>query len=592
METTKEAVTLHSENAVGAIAPDTRGQNFYLQDRTLRDLAKLYLPHSLYEQLQESLTDLGFRVANDLDEHAMLANQHKPKLHHRDKFGRDQQWVEYHPSYRALEKAAFGDFGIHAMSHRATISGCNQALPVTAKHIYTCLFNQAEFGLGCPINVTDSAAHLLLQFGSDELKNRYLPRLLSQDMEELWQGAQFITEQEGGSDVGLATTQARSENGHWRLTGDKWFCSNVDAQVAMILARPEGAASGTRGLGLFAMPRVLPDGSLNRIRIVRLKDKFGTQAMASGELRMDGALADPVGDLDAGFKQMTEMINWSRLSNGVKSAALMRRSIHDAITVSKTRIAFGKVLHEHPLAQRQLLKMLLASEQAMSMWMFVADQLDCMTRGGVGSNEARAVARLATPVLKFRATRDARQVCGDAMEMRGGCGYIEEFVNPRLVRDAHLGSIWEGASNIIAIDAIRRAIGRSSCLSAYLAFLGEKLDECESKIPETVSELRTWIERLEHRIDVVLEANEESEFRQLTSALYHLTSALLMAWEGTRLSELNGDASRLLWSRLVIEHLLEERGPLTTKQRNQELEQALLAFEPTSLERARELSKR
>ena len=559
------------------MAPDTRGQNFYLQDRTLRDLARIYLPDSLFELLQPQLTDLGFRVANDLDEHAMAANEHSPRLHQRDKFGRDVQWIEYHPSYRALEKAAFGDFGIHAMSHLAIFSGWEEPIPVVAKHLFTCLFNEAEFGLGCPINVTDSSAHLVKQFGNEELKSRYLPHLLSTDMAELWQGAQFITEQEGGSDVGLTATQAKFEDGEWRLTGDKWFCSNADARVAMILARPQGAALGTRGLGLFAMPRVMADGRPNRIRIVRLKDKFGTRAMASGELRLEGAVADPIGDLQSGFKQMAEMINWSRLSNGVKSAALMRRALHDAITVANSRVAFGDKLINHPLARRQLLKMMLSSEQAMSMWAFVADQLDTMTRDGMGSNEAKAVARLATPVLKFRATRDARKVCGDAMEMRGGCGYIEEFVNPRLVRDAHLGSIWEGASNIVAIDAIRRAIGRSDCLPAYLALLNEKLDQCESELADLVAELRTWLERFRQRVESVLNADQESEFRRLTSALYHITCAVLMAWEGLRLSELTGDASRILWSSSVLEHHLENRGPLDEHSQGSELEAALLA---------------
>lgn len=573
----------------GGIAADTKGQNFFTQDRTLRDLMRIYLDKKLVNAILPHLEELGSRVANDLDTHAMQANRHVPMLHHRDKFGRDRQWIEYHPSYRALEQAAFGDYGIHAMSHRSTISGLDKPLPLCAKHLFTFLFNQAEFGLGCPINVTDSAAHVIRLFGNSELKERFLPRMLSTDMSELWQGAQFITEQAGGSDVGQVETRAvRTEHG-WSLYGDKWFCSNADADVAMILARPEGAAAGTRGLALFAMPRTLANGEPNRIRIVRLKDKFGTRAMASGELRLEGAEAFLVGESTAGLAQMLEMINWSRLSNGVKSSALMRRAVHDAITASATRKVFSKSLMELPLARRQLLKIRLASEQSISMWAFVANQLDIAEQDCAESERARAVARLATPVLKMRSTRDARQVCGDAMEIRGGCGYIEDFINPRLVRDAHLGSIWEGTSNIIAIDAMRRAVGRDSALEPYIEVCHEHLDGSAPKAPDLVNELREHLEKLGALILRAVSSGDESHFRSTTSALYHVTSAILMVWEGCRLAELTDDASRMLWARLTLDHKLATTGLLNPPQERSALCDQLLQDEPVSLSQALKL---
>ena len=573
----------------GVIAPDTRGQNFFINDRTLQDLARLYLDDALREAIWPQLEELGYRAANDLDHHAMLANRHTPILHQRDKYGRDSQWIEYHPSYHALEQAAFGDYGLHAMSHRPILSSWKKVLPVFAKHLYTFLFNQAEFGLGCPINVTDSAAHVIRLFGNEALKARFLPRMLSTNLPELWQGAQFITEQEGGSDVGQITTRAVLDQGEWRLFGDKWFCSNADADVAMILARPEGATKGTRGLALFAMPRTLDDGSPNHIRIVRLKDKLGTRSMASGELRLEGALAHLVGEQDAGLKQMLEMINWSRLSNGVKSAALMRRAVHDALTVSNHRVVFGQTLKDLPLARRQLLKLRLASEQSMSMWAFTANQLDVLETGGLGSNRASSIARLATPVLKMRVTRDARQVCGDAMEVRGGCGYVEDFVNPRLVRDAYLGSIWEGTSNIIAIDAIRRAISRDSCLSPYIAEFQERLDVVRSSIPSLAQELGEWLEKTEREVAGAAERDEESRFRSMVSALYHVTSAVLMAWEGVLLEKQTGDASRLLWARLVLDHKVIEKGPLSPPPERPSLCDSLLRNEDVELSQARDL---
>jgi acyl-CoA dehydrogenase len=441
----------------GLLAPDTSGMNFYRADPALTDLLRLHLPEPLFRHIEPHLDRLGGLAGGHLDECARLADRHTPVLHQRDRFGRDSQYIEYHPAYRELEKAAFGEFGIHALSIRKGIMGWPDKYPVVAKHAFTFLFNQAEFGLGCPINVTDGCAKLLNNFGSEALKARYLDGLTQTDMSKLTQGGQFMTEKEGGSDVGTLTTTAVPEGDHWRLHGEKWFCSNADAEVVMLLARPEGAGPGTRGVGLFLMPRRLEDGSQNHYRIVRLKDKLGTRSMASGEIKLEGAIAYAVGKLDRGFVQMAEMVNSSRLSNGVKSTALMRRAYHDAMTVARNRVVFGQRIIDLPLARRQLMKIMLPTEQALSMSFLTADALD---RAEAGSQDAAALLRILTPTLKFRATRDARKVCGDALEMRGGIGYIEEFATARLLRDAHLGSIWEGTGNIVAIDALKRAVGQ------------------------------------------------------------------------------------------------------------------------------------
>ena len=150
----------------------------------------------------------------------------------------------------------------------------------------------------CPISVSDTAAYLVRRHADEALKAKILPVMLSEDADTLLRGTQFMTEKQAGSDVGLVSTEARLEDGVWRLYGDKWFCSHADADIAMILARPEGAPAGTKGLGLFALPRRLDDGTRNRYRIVRLKDKLGTKSMASGEIVLEGAEAWPVGDLD------------------------------------------------------------------------------------------------------------------------------------------------------------------------------------------------------------------------------------------------------------------------------------------------------
>jgi acyl-CoA dehydrogenase len=549
----------HAQIAANLIAPDTSGMNFYRADPALTDLLRIHLPEDLFNHIEPHLDRLGGLVGGPLDEAGRMADKHGPVLHQRDKFGQDVQWVEYHPAYRELENAAFGEFGIHALSHRKGIMGWPSTYPVTAKHAFTFLFNQAEFGMGCPINVTDGAAKLLSNYGDGALKAKYLDGLTQTDMSKLTQGGQFMTEKEGGSDVGKLTTSAVQEGDHWRLYGEKWFCSNADAKVVMLLARPEGAIGGTKGVGLFLMPRTLDDGTPNYYRIVRLKDKLGTRSMASGEIKLEGAIAYAVGKLDRGFVQMAEMVNSSRLSNGVKSTSLMRRAWHDAMAVARGRVVFGQRIIDMPLARRQLMKIMVATEQALSMSFLTADALD---RAEAGSQDAAALLRILTPTLKFRATRDARKVCGDAMEMRGGVGYIEEFATARLLRDAHLGSIWEGTGNIVALDALMRAVGRHGAEAALAADLHARLDDSPS-VPQA------WRDRLRGLADkaidfareVAARSENEGDARRATSSLYHVASAIAMTWEAHRIHERRGDARRLLLSRLVIDHRLMTPDP-------------------------------
>jgi len=543
----------------GLLAPDTSGMNFYRADPALTDLLRIHLPDALFRHIEPHLDRLGALAGGHLDECARLADRHVPVLHQRDRFGRDAQWIEYHPAYRELERAAFGEFGIHAMSLRKGIMGWPHAYPVVAKHAFTFLFNQAEFGLGCPINVTDGCAKLLSKFGNEALKAKYLDGLTQTDMGLLTQGGQFMTEKEGGSDVGTLTTTAVQEADHWRLTGEKWFCSNADARVVMLLARPQGAEGGTRGVGLFLMPRTLDDGSPNHYRIVRLKDKLGTRSMASGEIKLEGAIAYAVGRLDRGFVQMAEMVNSSRLSNGVKSTALMRRAYHDAMTVANNRVVFGSRIIDLPLARRQLMKIMLATEQALSMSFVTADALD---RGEAGSQDAAALLRILTPTLKFRATRDARKVCGDALEMRGGIGYIEEFATSRLLRDAHLGSIWEGTGNIVAIDTLKRAVGRHGAEAALSADLHARLDDSPNVPQAWRDTLRGLVDRaVAFAREVAGRIDNEAEARRATSLLYHVASSVTLAWEGGRIHEMRGDARRLLLSRMVIDHRVSVSDP-------------------------------
>jgi alkylation response protein AidB-like acyl-CoA dehydrogenase len=568
--------------------PDSRGRNGFADDASLRQLLPLYLPADLLAHLTPQLHRLGGLVGDTLDDLAHSADRNPPVLHHRDRRGLDRQWVEKHPAYRALEQIAFGDLGLAAMSHRPGVLGWPEKLPPAAKYALTYLFVQSEFGLCCPVSMTDSLTRTLTKFGAPALVARYLPGLTAQDLDGLIQGAMFMTEQQAGSDVGGIATVARRDGADWRLYGDKWFCSNPDAGLAMVLARPEDGAPGTSGLGLFLLPRTLPDGQPNAYRIIRLKDKLGTRSMASGEIRLEGALAYPVGALDRGFAQMTDMINMSRLSNGVRAAGLMRRALREARFVADARHAFGRRVADLPLMRRQLLKLMVPTEQALSMVLVTAETLAASDRG---DDAAGRLLRILTPLLKFRACRDARTVTGDAMEARGGCGYIEEWVEPRLLRDAHLGSIWEGTSNVVALDVLRAA-RKTACHRLLADALTQRLDR--AGVPAGLrARLDVAIERTLALVETALrDPAAERLARQAASALYHVASAAIMASEAMAIAADSGDARRLLLARLVLDHRLAPRDPLAADDldRAAAIEDALLGDDPVPLDRAAALA--
>ncbi len=534
--------------AVDRVASDCAGMDFYAADRGLRDLLAIYLPAATRATLDQHFSRLGRMAGGPLDELARVADKHPPVLHPRDRFGRDEDWIEYHPAYREMEAVAFGDFQFHAMSHRAGVLGMDAPLPPVAKYALQYLFVQAEFGLMCPISVTDTSIHLIRKFAADELRAYLLPRMLSSDLSTLWKGTQFITEKAGGSDVGAMETVARLDGSTWRLFGEKWFCSHADADVALMLARPEGAPSGTRGLALFALPRRLRDGRRNAYRIVRLKDKLGTRSMASGEIMLEGAEAYPVGPLDAGFRQMMEQVNLSRLSQGVRAAAMMRRCVNEALAATRGRFAFGRAVLEFPLMRRQLMKLIVPAEQALSMAFATAD---AMERG------AATELRILTGLLKLRACRDNIAVATGAMEARGGNGYIEDWVNPRLIRDAQVGLLWEGTSNINALDVIGRAVAKDGAHRALATLLRTRLEQAmglpvafRARLGEAVDRAVATAERTT--------ANEVLA-RSAATALYNVASAVLLAWEGSRPG---ADARRVLLARCVLEHRLRPRDPL------------------------------
>jgi hypothetical protein len=270
---------------------------------------------------------------------------------------------------------------------------------------------------------------------------------------------------------------------------------------------------------------------------------------------------------------------------------MMRRCLNEALAAARGRRAFGKAIAEYPLLRRQLMKIMLPTEQALSLYAFSAD---AMGKANAGDKAAADLLRILTPVYKFRACRDNIPVASHALEVRGGVGYIEEWVTARLVRDAQIGTLWEGTSNINALDVVQRAVGKSGGHKTLTAALKAKYESSGALPGQYKGLLGATLDRAERFVEAVAaDPRQEKRARLAAGALYHAASAALMAWEGATLgarpaSEGGGDARRLLLSRLVIEHRLAPQDPLSLResQWEQEAMDLLLQDAPVPLARA------
>ena len=531
--------------------------NFADLDPALRPLLDRYLSPDDRARIEPVIAELGGLAAGELDRLAAAAETNPPTLRTHSPAGDRIDEVDFHPAYDALVEAGFCRFGLATLSHRGVL-GWSDPAPHVVKYALTYLFSQAEYGLGCPINMTDSAARVLEMFDPDAFRPE-IEALTSTDPDTHATGAMFMTEIDGGTDLAQTATVATDHGDHWTLNGRKWFCSNVTADVILTLAQVPGQGEGTRGLGMFLLPRHRPDGSRNSYRIDRLKNKLGTHSMASGEVTLHDAYARPVGDLTRGVQQMLEMVNHSRLANVMRSTALMRRAVHEAITHARGRVVFGKTLFDQPLMRRTLLGLQLDTEAALGVVLEISDQL---ARGDAGDERAATAARVLTPMAKHSVCKRGRWVTAEAMEVRGGNGYIEDWINPRLVRDAHLGSIWEGASHVVALDVLRcmrLQHGHRVLAEVYLERLDPTVTPLAGRLAQHWQELR-------ERGDTLLARDrdrQELAVGDYTEALARAVLATLLveqaAWE---VKEGRGERKRVVAQAYLQRMFTPEEPPM------------------------------
>ncbi|NML48310.1 isovaleryl-CoA dehydrogenase [Ramlibacter sp. G-1-2-2] len=478
--------------------------DLFATNRPLRDALRFNAPQLDTAPLQA----LG-RLAGSAEyqQHARLANVHTPELHTHDRFGHRIDEVEFHPSYHALMKAA-----VAAGLHGTPWAG-EGASPHVLRAAGFMLFTELEPSILCPISMTyavtpalRSNAAVYRDWGPKLTSRGYDPRLVPwRDKPGVTMGM-GMTEKQGGSDVRANTTHAEPDgNDDWgaryRVTGHKWFFSAPMCDAFLVLAQTAS------GLSCLFLPRVLPDGSRNALRIQRLKDKLGNKANASSEVEFQGATAWLVGEEGRGVPQILEMGTMTRLDCALGTSGLMRQALSIALNHTEQRSAFGKKLIEQPLMRNVLADLALESEAATALALRLARAFD--QRGD--AHEA-VMARLLTPIAKFWICKRGSHFAQEAMECLGGNGYVEEGgegIMARIYREMPLNSIWEGAGNIMALDLLRalRKADAAAALAQELApakGMHAALDRLAASLPARVEEMATEIEARRLAQDVAL----------------------------------------------------------------------------------------
>jgi acyl-CoA dehydrogenase len=450
-------------------------QNFFKSDPNLQYLLKRYLPSDMQEWARQQLSWLGSQVAGPIEERAAYTDREgKPRLRKYNRLGEDVSEIITNEGYKETVAEVYGA-GIVSYLYQ-DIPELGRKAPYSYSFLMGYLVSQSEPGFYCPVTLSMSAAYLIDRYGSDEQKDAYLTGLISRDRTRLYEGATWLTERQGGSDVGANVTVAQPVEGRpgvYRLTGEKFFASNAGAMVATVLARIDENKPGTKGLGLFLVPWIKPDRERNHIQVRRLKDKLGVNAVPSAEILLNGAEGYLIGDPQNGFKYMAEALNLSRICNAIASIGIMRRAFYEAKYYAQERRAFGHPIDQYPMVKEMLVDLLLDTEVSTGA---VFDMIAVYDRiqSTLAEKEDVALARLLIPLLKYRTGEEAVESTHSAIEIHGGNGYIEEYVTPRLLRDAQVLTVWEGTSNILALD-ILRVMQKENSHIVFSRFLRERI---------------------------------------------------------------------------------------------------------------------
>ncbi len=476
----------------------------YLQaDSNVQRVLQMHLGEG-YSRHLPLLRKASMLSASQMDRLAINSNRDEnlPRLNRFNGIGERTEEVVFHPDYHELGTCVW-DTGVLAVLEQPG----NELLSGVLSYF---IAHNGEAGHACPVACTAGLIKLLQQVGSPEQKKRYLPQLFETDYAKRLYGAQFVTEVQGGSDVAAISCVAVADakvRGQYRISGEKWFCSVIDAGLFVLAARPEGAPVGTQGLALFLVPRTV-DGEVNDFTIRRLKYKLGTRSMASAEVDFNGALAEPIGPLEEGFRNlMSIVLDTSRVHNAIAACGLMRRACIEAQAYARQRTAFGKPIIEHATVAQILARMKVINSAAVATTfrlLAMGDRLATDKATGKASDKSAEARRTHVNINKYWTSIQCTRVIRDAIEVLGGNGTIEEFsVLPRLYRDAIVLESWEGTHNTLCAQVLRDFATRSLHLP-WLADLSDVLSSIthsslqvhRSRAARLLSDTEARIERL------------------------------------------------------------------------------------------------
>jgi len=442
-------------------APLLAGHDVVTGDAALREAI---LRHASPDVLDD-LAGLGVEAGSaEAREHGRLANRHEPELTTYDRWGRRLDEVEFHPSWHWLMTRAVS----HGLAATPWESDSPHAHVRRAAGFFA--WSQTEPGHGCPISMTYAAVPALR--ADDALAKEWTPLLasttydpgvrLASDKRGALAGM-GMTEKQGGSDVRANRTEARPTgvDGDYTLHGHKWFTSAPMNDVFLVLAQAPG------GLTCFVVPRVLPDGTRNRIDVVRLKDKLGNRSNASSEIELRNTVAHRLGDEGRGVRTIIEMVAATRLDCVLGSASLMRRAVAEASWHVAHRAAFGRLLADQPVMQNVVADLAVESEAATALALRLAAAVD-----DAATPHEAALRRIALPLAKFWVCKRTPMMVAEALECLGGNGYVEDSGLPLLFRESPLNSIWEGSGNVNSLDVLRALSREPEVLAAWIEEVG------------------------------------------------------------------------------------------------------------------------
>jgi len=401
-----------------------------------------------------------------------------PWLRMFDRSGKRVDEILYSPEYQTILRRGYRSGVVwRALEEKSLIS--------TYLLMYTISFHDP--GICCPYTVSLGTTVPLAKYGNAELQGRFLAQLLRRD-DSVWQGATWMTEIKGGSDLGAAVeTVARPAGDCWRLTGEKYFTSNAGAELAVVAARPEGAAAGVRGVALFLVPRYRKDGELNYF-IRRLKDKIATRSVPTGEVELKDSEGYLLGSADSGIYLILEVLNLSRVANSVVSVALAQRAMADALAYAESRVAFGKRILDHPLLARQFDTRLNQLQSAFALAWESVRLLNEVWMERPPYSDRYHLFRLVAHLAKYWTAEFAVDTAKWAMEVYGGLGTLAEYGVERWLREAMILGIWEGTPHRQILDGLEVMERKRAhqMLFARLAKItpSKELSELESEVEQ------------------------------------------------------------------------------------------------------------